>query len=167
MRELTRFNVCVCVQGTTAHVVVMEEAAFMKPSVVYKVIIPLMAVKDTAILAISTPEDEGNYYSVLLSLLNDDGTTVFKTLAVGLSCDACRAEGKASECSHKSSDLPSWKSEDMQRLQKRVLPKEIYEAEALGLGTQRRSCCPPLSLRAHLLRVCARACSRVDQAILF
>jgi hypothetical protein len=41
----------------SANIVILEEAAFILPELFYQVIVPLLGVKDTALLAISTPQD--------------------------------------------------------------------------------------------------------------
>ena len=49
---------CLELRGCTADVIILEEAAFMKERVFFKIVAPLMGVDDTAVLAISTPDDE-------------------------------------------------------------------------------------------------------------
>lgn len=116
----------------------MEEAAFMDPLVFQKVIVPLLGVLHTAVLAISTPEDDSNYYSILLSQKGEDGKPLFKTLPVGLACEECQKEGKEADCPHNKDQLPPWKSDALQKLQKQLLPPEIYATEALGLITTKK-----------------------------
>lgn len=45
-------------RGCTADIVIMEEAAHMNPEVFRVVVSPLMGVNHTAVIAISTPDDE-------------------------------------------------------------------------------------------------------------
>ena len=136
--------VCVCVdvcaglRGQTANVVIMEEAAFMKEEVFLYVIVPLMSVQYTVVLSISTPEDDQNFYSVLLSKKDDSGMPLFRVLPIGLACESCQKSGKAADCPHNRDQLPSWKSTEAQKLQKRILPPEVYQTEALGLIVSRK-----------------------------
>lgn len=69
-------------RGTTADVVIMEEAAYINPQVFYQVIVPLMGVGGTAILGISTPDNEFNYYSNLVDLKDNYGENIFLCIRV-------------------------------------------------------------------------------------
>ena len=55
-------------RGSTADIIVLEEAAFMKEDIFLQIVSPLMGVDNTAVLAISTPDDEFGYYSELLNM---------------------------------------------------------------------------------------------------
>lgn len=70
----------------------------------------VLRVAHTAILAISTPDDENNYYSKLVdakyfSPVLKAWKKIFHVLDVGLSCAVCRAKRKA--CPHVRMDLPA------------------------------------------------------------
>jgi len=60
-----------------------------------------MTVGDTAVLAISTPDDEENYYS---ELANSD---LFHVIYLASACTACEEAGI--ECIHTKLRLPKWK----------------------------------------------------------
>ena len=89
-----------------------EEAAFIEPAVFYEVIVPLLEVKSTALVCISTPLSESNHYSELCNTKNKKGEDVFRTIRVGLVCDACREAGLAATCTHRAADVPTWKSDE-------------------------------------------------------
>lgn len=89
-------------RGCTADVVILEEAAHMDKQVFFTVVVPLLGVKHTAVLAISTPDDEFNYYTQLLEL------GLFRCIKIGLTCDACEALGLP--CTHRIKRLPHWKT---------------------------------------------------------
>jgi len=55
-----------------------------------------------AVLAISTPDDEFNYYTELLEC------GLFETIKIGLVCGPCEQKGIA--CTHRKHKLPNWKS---------------------------------------------------------
>ena len=102
-------------RGVTAGLLILEEAAFIDPDLFYQVIVPLMGVSGTSVLAISTPsEDDDNYYSELMELKNpkDPSQPLFKTIRIGLACQACMIKGKGTECTHKTEFVPPWKSQD-------------------------------------------------------
>jgi hypothetical protein len=73
----------------------MEEAAHMDPKVFKTVVVPLFGVVNTAVLAISSPDDDQNYYSELLELKTKDGQSFFKVIKIGLACDRCVDAGKS------------------------------------------------------------------------
>lgn len=98
---------------------IWEEAAFIDQEVIQKVAAPLIGVRDTVTLAISTPdsEDPDNYYNRFLDLKSpeDPEEPMFEIITMGLACDECMRANKASQCTHKSHLLPPWKSEERQR----------------------------------------------------
>src|SRR5271155_5182035 len=131
----------------------MEEAAFISAIVFKKVVAPLMLVDQCALLAISTPENDDNFYSILLSKKKADGITpLFKTCVVGLSCDACRAAGTAATCKHRRDLIPSWQSEATHDLIKSILDDATYQAEGQGLINNDKTYAFE---RGHLLRTFA------------
>lgn len=94
-------------RGCSAEVVVLEEAAFMNPELFFQVVVPLLGVKNTAVLAISTPQDEFNYYTELMALKDEKGASLFYSIVLGLVCDACKKTGEA--CNHLLAMSPDWK----------------------------------------------------------
>jgi hypothetical protein len=69
-----------------------------------EVIVPLLGVKDTAVIGISTPLDENNFYSQMIDLKQEDGVTpLFNVVSISLICDKCLGldlKGQTT-CSHK------------------------------------------------------------------
>jgi hypothetical protein len=114
-------------RGCTADVVILEEAAHMDKQVFFQVVVPLLGVKHTAVLAISTPDDEYNYYTQLLEL------GLFKTIKIGLTCESCQAMGLP--CTHVIKKLPSWKTQSRQAMIQMVLASdpELCARETRGL----------------------------------
>lgn len=76
----------------------------MNPGVFYEVVVPLLTVRFTSVLAISTPDDEFNYYSELIEC------GLFETIKVGLICQPCIDKGFI-DCRHMRKRIPPWKSE--------------------------------------------------------
>ena len=99
----------------------------MDKKVFFEVVVPLLGVKHTAVLAISTPDDEFNYYTQLLEL------GLFKVIKIGLTCEACEAMGLA--CTHKIRRLPHWKTMSRQQMIQRVMASdpELMVRETRGL----------------------------------
>jgi hypothetical protein len=70
----------------------------------------LIGVNGTSLLAISTPDDQYNYYSKLLELKDpdNDGQLMFNVIKIGLNCENCTKLNKT--CPHMQKKLPEWKS---------------------------------------------------------
>jgi hypothetical protein len=107
-------------------VIILEEAAFMDQNIFLKIVAPLMGVENTAVLAISTPEDEFNYYSELLNL------GLFKEIYMGKGCQACEDAGV--DCIHRKLSLPPWKTLPRQEMiEKLYADKNVFNREAKGI----------------------------------
>lgn len=64
-------------KGVSANIIYCEEAAYMDLGVFYEVIVPLMEVKGTATICISTPLGSWNFYSELTEVRDEKGRRVF------------------------------------------------------------------------------------------
>lgn len=94
-------------RGQGADVIILEEAAFMSPEVLRVAVMPLMAVGNVAVLAISTPDDEMNHYSEMVDMKKPNGDPWFNVIKIGMMCEAClTAEIR---CVHRKSKLPHWR----------------------------------------------------------
>jgi hypothetical protein len=127
-------------RGVDADIVVIEEAAAMNPRFFSAVVVPLFSVKNTAVIGISTPQGEGNYYSKLLDKKGPDGRTIFRVVHILLVCDRCRAAGVPERCSCLQYMRPSWLPADRAEMVKRIMSEEadLYSAEAQGAVLQGR-----------------------------
>lgn len=114
---------------------ILEEAAYIDQSIFYDVIVPLMMVDKTAIMAISSPSDEFNYYSTLLELRRPDGNYVFKQFRLGMACEACMEAGEAVGCTHKQDIIPHWLSVERMDLAKCLYGgnEAAYQREVQGI----------------------------------
>jgi hypothetical protein len=120
-------------RGCTADIVILEEAAFMDKGVFFAVCVPLLGVKHTALLAISTPDDEFNFYSELFELKKDDGQNLFHLISIGLACQTCLDNGL--QCTHKLDKLPHWKPVERQALINTILASnpDLADRETRGI----------------------------------
>jgi len=75
------------------------------------VLLPLLGVRNFALLAIATPGDEFNHYSQLMDRTDDNGDPLFKTIRLGLVCPECLAKDVRDVCEHRLDLLPPWKSQ--------------------------------------------------------
>lgn len=105
----------------------------MNPQVFYQVVVPLLGVRHTAMLAISTPDDETNYYSELFNLKKEDGSCLFNLISIGLACATCLEN--ALQCTHKLDKLPHWKSIERQHLVNTLLASnpDLADRETRGV----------------------------------
>jgi hypothetical protein len=108
-------------------VIVLEEAAHLKPALFHNVIVPLLTVQHTAMLAITSPGDEMNYVSILQDLKRPDGSPFLKNIAIGVVCDKCKEENNA-DCKHKLRRLPPWKTEERHDLVLAIYGQQNKEA---------------------------------------
>jgi len=69
--------------------IVIDEAAHISLDLFYETIVPMLELTNTALLAISTPLDEFNYYSKLVEQKDEHGEPFFKTIKAGRVCDDC------------------------------------------------------------------------------
>lgn len=106
-------HVCVFVsqglKGVGAKIVILEEASRLDRAVFTEVVVPLLGVKDTAVLAISTPLDENNFYSQMLEMTHNDGVTpLFNVISVSLICDECKQKELKGQltCPHRQNEIP-------------------------------------------------------------
>ena len=79
----------VLIDSTGGDIIVIDEAAHISLDLFYETIVPILELTNTALLAISTPLDEFNYYSKLVEQKDENGDPFFKTIKAGRVCDDC------------------------------------------------------------------------------
>jgi hypothetical protein len=110
-------------RGSGCDVAEIEEAAHCDPRLLSKHISALQTMAHVPVLAISTPDDEMNYYSKLPEIKHPiTGKPLFKVIKIGLSCDAC-AE-KNIKCVHKKAHIPIWKSGERQLIAEALIDSD-------------------------------------------
>ncbi len=132
-------------RGVNFDIGIAEEAASMSQDVFYKIIVPLLEVDKTALLCVSTPLSEFNFYSVLTDVTTDDGTLVFETQRVTLACPKCAkmrermGVKESGTCKHKEDVIPKWKCPDRHRqveaIYKSVDRTDDFQRESQGVIT--------------------------------
>ena len=128
-------------RGYTAKITYMEEAAFMNASYFDKVILhQAVGVEGNSLLAISSPDDEYNYYSELVDLKDAHGEPLFYVVILGMACQECINKGIAEKCIHKLDELAAWKSVERYMMVSQVLSrkKDIMMREQQGLMVGKR-----------------------------
>jgi len=115
--------------------VILEEASFIPPDVVMSIVAPTLTRKGVNLICITTINRHDQVMKSFTSATYDDGRPVMLSLTYQLVCTKCRAEGKASECTHMLNDIPHWSSIGQHRKLKAMMraQKETYEREIRGL----------------------------------
>jgi len=118
----------------------------MQPALFLKVCLPLIGVAHTAMLAISTVEDEYNYYSELLAM------NLFKAIQIGHQCAACTAAGIVCTCPIKNA--PHWKPMANQKKIERIYGAnvELMQRETRGVVASGRRYMYQVYLKTFLMR---------------
>jgi hypothetical protein len=102
-----------------------------------EVVLPLLGVRDTVLLAISTPLESSNFYSQLLAAKKPNGSTLFKVIQIQLICAECLAKGITDNCPH-GAPLPQWKSSARGDLVKTLMSsdEQMFLREQAGVVTE-------------------------------
>ena len=124
-------------KGTGGDIIILEEAAQVDPAFFYETVAPLMIVRNTCMLAISTLTSEINFYTRLVQM-KDRATQLplFKVKKIELVCQKCKDDGKASECVHMLHMVPRWQSSDKHVKLKTVMEDrpDLIESELSGMA---------------------------------
>lgn len=86
-------------------------------------------------------QDTLNFYSDMFTMKGPDGKELFRSIKVGLACEACIAAGTADSCEHNQDDIPPWKSRDKFDMVKALYGdrKDLLLRESVGLVTEDQS----------------------------
>ena len=124
-------------KGVGAKVIILEEASRLDEAVFTEVIVPLLNVRDTAMLAISTPLDENNFYSTLLRMKEPlTQKPMFNVLEIKLICAECELKGVKDVCPHRRELIPPWKTDHRRENMTKALfegQPRMYMQEQLGI----------------------------------
>ena len=126
-------------RGTGGDLIVLEEAAFVSSDVWTEVVIPLIEVKNTALVAISTPLDSSNFYSALVNMKDETNTRIFEVLEARAACSVCiETLDDPSKCPHVQLERPSWKSKEKQKVVKALYAgnEQTMLRESMGVVTE-------------------------------
>lgn len=120
------------VRGIGGNVMICEEAALMTPEFFLAVVAPILRMERTAMLAISTPQGEDNYYDTY-SRLVVGGKPFFNTFVIESVCDKCKKKGVEEHCPHLRHMLPPWlsasKEDTIAHLYKAVGMEHLHRQE--------------------------------------
>lgn len=132
-------------KGVGAKIVILEEASRLDEAMFTEVIVPLLGVEGTAVIAISTPLEEDNFFTQMTRMKDPiSGKPMFQSLTIQLCCDECRAKGVIDVCPHKKSYVPPWKADEGRNAKVKALMSnnsDMYQREALGISMSTQDMC--------------------------
>lgn len=105
----------------------MDEAAHIDPELFKKVIVPILAMKNTSLMCLSSPADDANHYSGMLTLKKDNGEPFFHVIDCFLICKACRKLERVKQinCSHVPTSTPWLSVRKTKELAKLLSPEDV------------------------------------------
>lgn len=127
-------------RGVSAgNLIIVDEAAYTDNRLWLETIIPLVTMKDTIIICISTPsKDKHNFFHHMMTVTHP-GTDrkVFGTIEFDLYCDECRKRRRPT-CRHRQDLQPKWKGKKKFEISE-ILYGEVYQSyhlrETMGVVT--------------------------------
>jgi hypothetical protein len=124
-------------RGVTADIFILEEAAAIPQAVLRTIIAPMLKVKNSVLLALSTHQGKDNYYTQFFDKSNSVYSRLFLTLMVELLCEDCKAKGKGNltKCTHMDHLHPPWLlTGNKERVEVFMGgDKKLYAQEVLGV----------------------------------
>lgn len=121
-------------RGISPDIFIIDEAAFIEGELFTKIVFPVIANVNRFMLAISTPDDQGNHYSRILMTKKKDGSgrLLFPCVSAEQACESCVALGKGSDCHHRDWMMPWWRTQKGLDIQRMFQSDDVYAAEAQG-----------------------------------
>lgn len=118
---------------------ILEEAAYVKPELVYQVVLPVLST-GASLIAISTIAPEAdNMLKQLVAATDPQGKPIIHTINLEMVCDRCKRAGLELKCKHKLGELPRWQSggrhADIQALMK--TNEETFLVEMRGVESNK------------------------------
>lgn len=138
---------------------VLEEAAYCDTQVVNEVVLPLLSMRDSVLLCISTLLESSNHYSRMFTLKTPNGQPLFETstfltgpslvptttltflpcaVQISLVCDACLQTDHPEKCTHKAAEMPRWLSSSKLETIKTLLADDpaLLMRESMGISAE-------------------------------
>lgn len=125
-------------RGVGGDVIYLEEAAFMDIKMFHEVIVPLLELETTALIAISTPQDSTNFYSLMFEMKDPAGNKLFNQNKIEMVCEDCRKGPHPEKCTHMKHLLPRWKSSGKQDMVAQIYGDNSTDMlrESMGMTTE-------------------------------
>jgi hypothetical protein len=122
-----------------AQVIILEEFAFMNVQCFHQVVIPLISMKISATIGISTIDPSPDNFVTDLKNRN-----VIKFIPIELACETCKKAGEGESCKHRRHLAPPTLGGGRYELTRKLYPEEEggrYAVEMLGIVKQEEKNC--------------------------
>lgn len=138
-------------KGAEANLFILEEASRIPELMMSEGVGPMLMVKHTVVIGISTPLGPDNTFSKLFAKQDPHLEDLFIRFHIDLFCQQCKREGLSpKDCDHKAFMSPPWRLTENSGLSKLFMSASVYAQETLGaFFVQSNSEIPPKHL-AHL-----------------
>lgn len=122
-------------KGIEADIFVVDEASRVPSDIISEVIAPMLRVKNTVLIMLSTNLGKDNHYSKMFDKAKGEFEPLFIKKQVDLMCENCkRAKKDPSECNHNEHRNPSWLSGASKKRAKFFMTSQsMYAREVLGV----------------------------------
>lgn len=95
-------------RGMQPDLLILEEAAFIRPIIYEQVVVPMFVHNRRAVIAISSPDRSGGIFASLFNMKFKDGTPIFISLKLENICGVC-LRNRLMSCKHVIQVAPPWK----------------------------------------------------------
>ncbi len=106
----------------------------MDQQVFYEVVVPLLGMRDAALLAISTILDPSNFYTKLVEMVDGAGEPLFEIQKFEMVCAACKKTDEPWKCTHMGDTMPPWMSGEKHEKIRHFMPEELMGRETMGIS---------------------------------
>jgi hypothetical protein len=119
-------------RGINASIIILDEAAFIPKPMLQEVIGPLLKVKHTILIALSTFSGKDNWFSKIMLRKDDLISRLISRMQIEFICNKCKKDGLI-ECEHLRDLQPAHLSEDADMAKLLIPGEELFRQEVLGL----------------------------------
>lgn len=126
----------------------MDEGAFIDPNVFFNVIVPMLSVRFTTLMCITSPQSMENWYTKVIRYKDENGEPLVTSAEFRNVCPKCRLNDPRDwpKCTHVSS-IPDADHKSIEQTNKwnKVYEahglEEVAQRENLGIVTENEHCC--------------------------
>jgi len=120
-------------KGMDANLFIIDEAARVPEVVVSEGVAPMLVVKHTAVIMISTNMGFENFFTKLFRPMPSHLEQLFVKFHVDLFCNDCRAKKLSpKDCNHNADRYPPWLDARNQERSQIFMSSDVYAREVLG-----------------------------------
>lgn len=114
--------------------IILEEAALLSSNLIEETVLPMLQIRNSCIVMISTPGSDSHLFSKLMKARrnNGKGEFYFRTHQEQMICSSCERRGVKTCCAHNSHKVPHWISRKNQADLRELMGDELYDQEISG-----------------------------------